>query len=59
MSFNDSEEIQKSPLVEDNSHQSMENLQKKFFGDEIFLKILIEKTEEISINQNYLMEKNI
>jgi len=32
MSFNDSEEIQKSPLVEDNSHQSMENLQKKYLN---------------------------
>lgn len=52
MSFNnDSEEVSKSPLVEDNSHQLMQNLVKKQQNfNKIYqkMKIYFDKLDEIS-----------
>ncbi len=54
MSFNNSEDFQKSPLVEDNSQQLLENLQKKYLNfNKIFnkMKIYYDKLEELTRNE--------
>ena len=51
MSFNDSEEIQKYPLVSDNTHQLMEDLQRKYLNfNKIYnkMKIYYDKLDELS-----------